>query len=73
MSVDKETVAKIAHLARIRIGPVQAPELKPGRWRKLTPAEVELLLNFKQRDPETARDGSVGRTRRSRRATRTAR
>ena len=33
----------VKRLRRIRIGPIQLGHLRPGRWRHLTPAEVQRL------------------------------
>jgi 23S rRNA pseudouridine2605 synthase len=33
----------VDHLARVAIGPIRDPRLKPGQWRELTPAEVAKL------------------------------
>lgn len=35
---------KVVRLQRVQIGPIKLGELKPGRWRTLTPAEVKTLL-----------------------------
>ena len=35
---------KVVRLRRVQIGPIRLGELKPGRWRTLTPAEVKTLL-----------------------------
>jgi len=40
----------VLRLQRVRIGALEDPDLRPGKWRKLTPAEVKGLLDFK---PET--------------------
>jgi pseudouridine synthase len=34
---------RVTRLVRVRIGPVRAPDLAPGSWRPLTPAEVRAL------------------------------
>jgi len=36
---------RVLHLRRVRIGPVQDPTLRLGKWRKLRPDEVESLLD----------------------------
>ena len=38
---------KVMHLRRVRIGNLSDPDLRPGKSRKLTPAEVQELLDFK--------------------------
>lgn len=54
----------VRQLCRIRIGSLRLEHLKPGRWRKLSPAEVDALLASRQatsaRPPEArrTRDGS---------------
>ncbi len=35
---------EVTRLVRIQIGPVKLGELRPGRWRTLTPAELKTLL-----------------------------
>lgn len=35
---------KVLRLERVQIGPIKLGELRPGRWRTLTPAEVKTLL-----------------------------
>lgn len=35
---------RVVRLQRVQIGPIKLGELKPGRWRTLTPAEVKTLL-----------------------------
>lgn len=37
-------------LRRVRIGPIQLGQLKPGRWRHLTPAEVQRLKQAAHRN-----------------------
>ena len=43
----REVAAALGHpvkkLIRVRLGPLKLGQLKPGRWRHLTPAEVEQL------------------------------
>jgi len=55
----------VLRLRRIAIGNLEDPGLRPGKWRKLTPAEVKGLLDFK---PETGarsrRTASLPRERR---------
>ncbi len=36
----------VKKLERVRIGPLKLGRLKPGRWRRLNPAEVQRLLDF---------------------------
>ncbi len=36
----------VKKLERVRIGPLKLGRLKPGRWRRLNPAEVQKLLDF---------------------------
>lgn len=35
---------EVERLVRVQIGPIKLGELKPGRWRALTPAELKTLL-----------------------------
>lgn len=35
---------EVIRLVRVQIGPIKLGELKPGRWRALTPAELKTLL-----------------------------
>ncbi|MFN0068987.1 MAG: pseudouridine synthase [Limisphaerales bacterium] len=35
---------RVIRLQRVQIGPIRLGELRPGRWRTLTPAEVKTLL-----------------------------
>lgn len=35
---------EVIRLVRMQIGPIKLGELKPGRWRTLTPAELKTLL-----------------------------
>jgi len=48
---------RVMHLSRIRIGPLSDPSLRPGRWRKLSPEEVELLRGASSSPARVARRG----------------
>lgn len=37
---------RVLHLRRVRIGDLEDPALRLGKWRKLSPAEVKALLDF---------------------------
>lgn len=41
----------VRHLIRVRIGPIELGNLKPGEWRHLRPGEVKLLLEIKEHRP----------------------
>ena len=43
----------VRQLCRVRIGTLRLDHLKPGRWRKLGPAEVEALLAAPRAPPAT--------------------
>jgi 23S rRNA pseudouridine2605 synthase len=36
---------EVERLVRLQIGPIKLAELRPGRWRTLTPGELKTLLN----------------------------
>jgi 16S rRNA U516 pseudouridylate synthase RsuA-like enzyme len=40
----------VRHLERVRFGPLELGDLPRGRWRKLTPAEVDVLIAASSQD-----------------------
>jgi 16S rRNA U516 pseudouridylate synthase RsuA-like enzyme len=36
----------VRQLIRVRIGPVQLGDLKPGQWRQLSPTEIAALADY---------------------------
>jgi len=56
----------IRRLIRLRIGPIELGSLEPGEFRKLSPAEVESVLNYQSNEKRRRRrdDSSHRRTRR---------
>ena len=44
----------VVHLERVQVGPIKLGELRPGRWRTLSPAEVRSLMRDAPQKP--ARD-----------------
>jgi 16S rRNA U516 pseudouridylate synthase RsuA-like enzyme len=44
-------------LKRIQIGPITAPDLKPGQFRQLTPKEIKILKQLKQQKQKYERNG----------------
>ena len=47
----------IMRLKRIQIGPITAPDLKPGQFRQLTPKEIKILKQLKQQKQKYERNG----------------
>ena len=48
----EELGLEVARLKRVSVGPVKLGMLKPGKWRSLTPQEINLLSNFKARNKQ---------------------
>ena len=55
----------VTHLKRVAIGPLRDSTLKVGRWRDLTPPEVERLRQAAARIEPKRHEGHKGKTNRS--------
>jgi pseudouridine synthase len=55
----------VTHLKRVAIGPIRDSTLKVGRWRDLSPPEVERLRHAAALDQHQGHEGHKGKTNRS--------
>src|SRR5206468_2143238 len=55
----------VTHLKRVAIGPIKDSTLKVGRWRDLSPPEVERLRHAAALNQHEGREGHRGKTNRS--------
>ncbi|HEY2431068.1 MAG TPA: pseudouridine synthase [Vicinamibacterales bacterium] len=63
----------VVRLRRVRIGPIEDPDMPPGHWRELTPQEVARLQRAAGVKTTTARTADQPRPRRSSKPRRTDR